>query len=168
MKECREERHWEIVYCWTKLIEDHAFVFQGKMKLQYTKSKRYIKTTNFLSNIWMKMNLENKTEHLFYFLIRCFFFFYFKISIFYWIYLLGSNKRCGIEFAGKGGKSNAAVVNTRKHKAFESFFNDNEYKEVFESLRQTHGKYRYVKIKWMIFHLFLAVRLDTAKIQTKL
>ena len=83
MKECREDRHWEVVYCWTKLITDHAFVFQA------------------------------------------------------------TSKRCGIEFAGKGGKTNALLKNleSKKPKGFESFFNDNEYKEVFESIRQTHGKY---------------------------
>ncbi len=25
--ECREGHHWDLVYVWTKLIQDHAFVF---------------------------------------------------------------------------------------------------------------------------------------------
>ena len=85
MKECREDRHWEVVYCWCKLIADHAFVFEA------------------------------------------------------------SANRCGLEFAGKGSKANK-LLNLKKPKGFESFFNDNEYKEVFESIRQTHGKYRLVEL----------------------
>merc|ERR1712062_335477 len=84
MKQCREERHWEIVYCWSKLIADHAFVFQA------------------------------------------------------------SNKRLGLEFSGKASRTN--LVSTKKpSKGFDSFFNDSEYKEVYESLQQTHTKYSAMK-----------------------
>lgn len=84
LKQCREERHWEIVYCWSKLIADHAFVFQA------------------------------------------------------------SNKRLGLEFSGKASRTN--LVSAKKpSKGFDSFFNDSEYKEVYESLQQTHTKYSAMK-----------------------
>ena len=82
MKQCREERHWEIVYCWTKLIADHAFVFEA------------------------------------------------------------TNKYLGLEFSSKVNKNNLTV---KKPKAFESFFNDPEYKAVYEELQQTHTKYSAMK-----------------------
>jgi hypothetical protein len=32
MNECRRDRHWELVYCWAKLISSHAFYFVGSTK----------------------------------------------------------------------------------------------------------------------------------------
>ena len=55
-----------------------------------------------------------------------------------------SNKRLGLEFSGKAGKT-GNLVSVKKPKGFDSFFNDSEYKEVFESIQQTHTKYSAMK-----------------------
>ena len=55
-----------------------------------------------------------------------------------------SNKRLGLEFSGKAGKT-GNLVSAKKPKGFDSFFNDSEYKEVFESIQQTHTKYSAMK-----------------------
>ena len=55
-----------------------------------------------------------------------------------------SNKRLGLEFSGKASRTN--LVSAKKpSKGFDSFFNDSEYKEVYESLQQTHTKYSAMK-----------------------
>ncbi len=32
MKQCRRDRHWELVYVWSQLVLDHAFLFVGSTK----------------------------------------------------------------------------------------------------------------------------------------